>query len=254
MGFPKDSPGPLMIRLLNRLGGALLLTLPLLAQAETDGQDYQAKLPPNPSGAQAVVTKLFSQNLLFFVPTRFVRADASTGKDQYIREYVLKGETTQRWTQMITLTASRDAIAQGGVTPRGMLAVIAQGYRDDCPDTFAAADLGETVVTGHPAQLAVVGCGVQGKERPAHGEQTLIIAIQGEQDLYTLQWAERTAPARLKPRFDTDRLQARVTELMPLRLCATTREQPPFADCLRTPVYEDSAPPGSPLPFAIKQP
>lgn len=243
-----------MTRLLNRLGGALLLTLPLLAQAETDGQDYQAKLPPNPGGAQAVITRLFSQNLLFFVPTRFVRADAVLEKNQYIREYVLKGETTRRWSQMISVTATRDAIAQGGVTPRGMLAVIAQGMREGCPDTFAAADLGETVITGHPAQIAVVGCGVHGKERPARGEQTLIIAIQGARDLYTLQWSERTAASKSPPKFDPDQLQERVMELMPLRLCATTREQPPFADCLRTPVYEDSAPPGSPLPFAVEQP
>lgn len=239
-----------MTRLLNRLGGALLLTLPLLAQAETTGQDFVAKLPPNPAGAQAVITRLFSQNLLYFVPTRFVRADASTGKDQYLREYVLKGENTQRWTQMITVTATRDATTRGGVTPRGLLAVMAQATRQSCPDTFTAADLGETVVTGYPAQIAVVGCGTEGKE--AHGVQTLIIAIQGEKDLYTVQWAERTAAAKAPPKFDANRLQDRVTELMPLRLCATTKEQPPFADCLRTPVYEDGATPGEPLPFPVE--
>lgn len=227
---------------LTRIGGALLLALPLLAAAEGAGQDYRLKLPPNAFGAKPVISRLYSQNLLFFVPSRFSLLRQADEDGQFTREYVPRGETGEKWSQMITLTATRDVIGQPGITPRGILAALAESLKMNCPTTFAARDLGETSISGFPAQIAVVGCGAEGKQPPPFSEQTLIIAIQGVHDLYTLQWAERSKAARKAPVFDTRKLERRVGELMPLRLCQSDAGQnPPFADCLRAPVRDAAA-------------
>lgn len=243
-------------RFLPRLAGVLLPALPLLAAAEGAGQDYRLKLPPNPFGAQPVITRLYSQNLLFFVPTRFVQLRAQDAGDQYTREYVLKGETGEQWTQMITVTATRNVVGKPGVTPRGILAAMAQGYREGCPRTFAATDLGETALSGFPAQVAAIGCGAEGKQPPPYSEQTLIIAIQGLHDLYTVQWAERSKPVKKAPVFNVKVLEKRVGELMPLRLCESQPGQnPPFADCLRAPEHATPATPApEPAPTPLRAP
>lgn len=232
-----------MTRTLTRIGGALLLSLPLLAAAEGAGQDYRIKLPPNAFGAKPVISRLYSQNLLFFVPPRFTLLREADEDGQFTREYVPKGETGEKWSQMITVTATRDVIGQPGVTPRGILSALAQSLKMNCPKTFAASDLGEAAISGFPAQIAVVGCGAEGKQPPPFSEQTLVIAIQGVHDLYTVQWAERSKAAKKAPVFDMKKLERRVGELMPLRLCQTDANQdPPFADCLRAPVRDAAAP------------
>lgn len=235
-----------MTRLLNRIGGALLLSLPLLAtagDAGEAGQDYRVKLPPNAFGSQPVISRLYSQNLLYFVPTRFTLLRSQAEPGQYTREYMLKNETREQWTQMITLTATPGVVGQPGVTPRGILAVLAQAWKQGCPTTFAATDLGETSLSGFPAQIAALGCGAEGKQPPPYSEQTLIVVIQGVHDLYTVQWMERSKAVKKAPVFDMKTLERRVGELMPLRLCESSPGQnPPFADCLRAPVREDATP------------
>ena len=84
----------------------------------------------------------------------------------------------------------------------------------------------------HEAYAAVAGCGKVGAD--GHSETALIIAVKGSSDAYTIQWAERTAPASSGGDIDEAKWQGRLHELMPIRLCAIVPgEAAPYPSCLQ---------------------
>src|SRR6185437_4102160 len=74
-------------------------------------------------------------------------------------------------------------------TPEKFANTIAGGFKQACPDSFAAKSFGETRFGKASAFVAVVGCG----NVENHSEITLIAVIAGASDYYTIQWAERSA-------------------------------------------------------------
>ena len=77
----------------------------------------------------------------------------------------------------------------------------------------------------------VVGCGKIG-ETAKRSETTLIIAIKGSADLYTVQWAERGAVAE-KADVNNAKWLERLQKLAPLRVCPIVPgEAPPYPSCV----------------------
>src|SRR5262245_53509534 len=88
--------------------------------------------------AFTVISPIFGQLVSFSMPMTFVAASEKTTAANYIREAVLKGETVNRWTQMITVTGAKGAASNPRVTPETFAGSIAGGFKNACPDTFAA--------------------------------------------------------------------------------------------------------------------
>ena len=179
-----------------------------------------------------VISPIFSQLVTFSMPLAFVVIGENTNGPSYIREAVLKGETADRWTQMITVTGAKGMVANPKASPEAFAASIAGGFKSACPDTFAAKGLGPAKFGDQDGYVAVASCGSVVSAPDRHSETALVIAVKGTADYYTLQWAERT-PASAKPVIDEAKWQDRLRQLQPIRLCPIVPgEAAPYLSCV----------------------
>jgi hypothetical protein len=192
----------------------------------------RAEGPAAAPASFTVISPIWGQLVRFSMPAGFVAAHENTEDAFYIREAVLAGETVKAWTQMITVTGSRGMATAASFTPQKLAASIVLGFKKACPENFALRDLGETKLGDRDAYMAVAGCGEVNAS--GHSETALIVAVQGTSDAYTIQWAERTAPAAASPAIDEAKWRERLRALMPIRLCAIVpSEAAPYPSCLQ---------------------
>lgn len=192
------------------------------------GSAALAEGPP----AFKVISPIFGQLVTFSMPSAFVAVGENTNGPSYIREAVLKGETADRWTQMITVTGAKGLVANPKVTPEAFAASIAGGFKSACPDTFAAKGVGPIKFGDQDGYVALASCGSVVSAPDKHSETALVIAVKGDADYYTLQWAERT-PASGKPVIDEAKWLERLRQLQPIRLCPIVPgETAPYPSCV----------------------
>lgn len=178
------------------------------------------------------ITPVYSQLVRFSYPPGFEPAYARDGGSQYIQEYVLEGETVEKWSQMVTLTGAKDLAPNPKVTPQRFVQHIAAGFQRACPSTFAAQGIGTVKISGHEAFIAIVGCGAVSGSK-ARSEIAVILAIKGSADYYTIQWAERAQPTGQPPALDARKWLARLKRLNPIKVCARIPGEPaPYASCM----------------------
>jgi hypothetical protein len=182
--------------------------------------------------AFTVISPVFGQLVSFSMPMTFVAASEKTTGANYIREAVLKGETVNRWTQMITVTGAKGLAGNPKVTPETFAGSIAGGFKNACPDSFTAEGLGATRFGGQDAYLAIASCGRVEQSTDKHSETALIVAIKGSSDYYTVQWAERAGSSG-RTAIDAAKWQARLRQLQPIRLCPIVPgETAPYPSCV----------------------
>lgn len=182
--------------------------------------------------AFTVVSSIFGQLVTFSMPSAFVVVGENTNGPSYIREAVLKGETANRWTQMITVTGAKGLVANPKITPEALAASIAGGFKSACPDTFAAKGIGAIKFGEQEGYVALASCGSVLSAPDKHSETALVVAVKGITDYYTLQWAERT-PSSGKPVIDEVKWQERLRQLQPIRLCPIVPgEAAPYPSCV----------------------
>jgi hypothetical protein len=210
---------------------ALSLFIASAAQAQAE-KPAEAK-----GGAPASVTVIapvYGQLVRFSTPTAFAAVFENTKDTFYIREAVPKGETVNQWSQMITVTGAKGLASAPRFSTRTLAGAIAAGFKKACPDSFVTRDLGATKVGDRDAAVAVASCGKVNASADKHGETAMIIAVKGNSDAYTIQWAERASSASSGPAIDDAKWQGRLRELMPIRLCAIVPgEAAPFPSCLQ---------------------
>jgi hypothetical protein len=167
---------------------------------------------------------VFHQMVAFSLPSEFKAVRPFFEKNKrsfYTSEHVPAGETAERWTQMITLSGTRDLALNAAVTVREAITPLATGFQRHCPETFTSTELGAQNVTGAQAAAAVVvGCGRVQSGSEGHSETALILAIKGSSDYYTLQWVRRGAPANSAPSLDAAYWTKQLERLQPIKLCA----------------------------------
>ena len=179
-----------------------------------------------------VISPIFGQLVTFSMPSAFVVIGENTNGPSYIREAVLKGETADHWTQMITVTGAKGMVANPKASPEVLAASIAGGFKSACPDTFAAKGVGPAKFGDQDGYVALASCGSVVSAPDKHSETALIVAVKGSTDYYTLQWAERT-PASGKPIIDEAKWLERLHQLQPLRLCPIVPgEAAPYPSCI----------------------
>lgn len=182
--------------------------------------------------AFTVISPIFGQLVTFSLPRTFVVIGEDTNGPSYIREAVLKGETADHWTQMITITGAKGMVANPKTSPEALAASIAGGFKSACPDTFAVKSVGPAQFSDQGGYVALASCGSVVSAPDRHSETALVVAIKGSADYYTLQWAER-GPASGKPVIDEAKWQDRLHQLQPIRLCPIVPgEAAPYPSCV----------------------
>jgi hypothetical protein len=190
----------------------------------------------NRDGAPAsftAISPIFSQLVRFAMPSGFSVVFENAKENSYIREAVLKGETAKAWTQMITVTGAKGLAGAPNYSPQNHAGRIADGFKKACPESFAARGIGAMTFGDREAFVALAGCGKVDGGAGAHSETALIVAVGGDADAYTIQWAER-GPASAEAAIDFSKWRGRLQALMPIRLCARVPgEAAPYPSCLR---------------------
>ena len=83
------------------------------------------------------------------------------------------------------------------------------------------------------AFAAVMACGKVTSSADGHSEAMLFVAIKGNTDGYTVQWAERGSTRAVAPGIDETKWKQRLQVLMPIRLCAIVPgEAAPYPSCV----------------------
>lgn len=223
---------------LGRLGRLGLAGLAMAGLGLVSAQEAGA--PKAPAAAPAVpvvrnIAPVFGQLVSFPLPRGFVPVFEETKDGFYIWEAVLAGETVDKWSQMLTMTGMRGLAANPNATPESVVGNIVGGFQRTCPDTFIAMRLGIKQLNGQDAFGAVASCGVANPasaKAAQHSEAAMVIAIKGEKNYYTLQWAERGAAKQLKTAIDAQTWVPRFRQLEPARLCAVVvGEAAPYPSC-----------------------
>ena len=147
---------------------------------------------------------------------------------------MLKGETVNQWSQMITITGAKGLAGNPKFSPQGLAGSIAGGFKKACPESHVAKGLGATKFGDQDAYVAVASCGKVDASADQHSETAMIVVVKGISDVYTIQWAERAPSPASGPAIDDVKWQGRLRELMPIRLCAIVPgEAAPYPSCMQ---------------------
>ena len=185
-----------------------------------------------------VISPVFHQLVAFSSPANMVQHVSEHANNTfYLREAVRDVDTINQWGQMITLTGDKGAAALQASPTKALADKLANGFQGACPKNFAFKDIGALSLGPTPAYLMLVGCGSvedkHGRQGIMHSETTLIVVMQGDQDMYTLQWAERGTPEDKPPVFNDVKWQRRFQQLQPIRICPIVPgEKAPYPSCL----------------------
>ena len=214
-----------------KISGALLSLAVVAAAGQT------AQLPTDKP--VQMVTPVFHQLVLFSLPPTFqLAAPEQVNATMYLHEIPLRGETVEHWTQLVTITGFNGMAANPNAAPDRLAGKLAGGFRKSCPQTFGYKILppGTLPIAGSYAVLA--GCGsvadLGGRPGAMHSETALILAIKGSQDVYTVQWAERTAAVSGPPVFYVAKWMRRLQTMEPIKVCTRVPgEKAPYPSCLK---------------------
>jgi hypothetical protein len=177
--------------------------------------------------AVTVVTPIYSQLVAFPTPADFKADYESEQQGTYILEFVPRAETVNTWSQMVTVTGA--AGLAGQIPVEEFAERLASGYRNACPQTFAALKLDDPVIDGAVAVFAgYLGCGSTG----AQSEAMVFVIVQGRSEVYSLQWAERGPALTAPPNPDPAIWLTRADALGQMRLCdPVAGEAAPYPSC-----------------------
>ncbi len=188
---------------------------------------------PKVSSSTTTVTPIFSQLLVFSMPKGFAPVGSSTRFGKYTQQSVPFGQTVSRWTEMITVAAEKDAARMPRVNAQKLAEGIAGFFRKNCPDSFGVASFGPLKVERYDGFATVISCGIVDAATP-QSEALLLVTIAGENEMFTLQWAERGPPSKVALPIDPQKWQDRLARIAPVRLCAIVPgESPPYPSCMQ---------------------
>jgi len=183
--------------------------------------------------APRAISPVFHQLVAFTLPAPFKVAFEKTTDSFYIREHVPEGETVDEWSKMITLTGAKGLSYNAGASPQAYLQALARGFQRHCPDTFVSLELGPQAAIPQVSFATVVSCGRVSSGGKAHSETSVMLAIKGSDDYYTLQWTEHGTDSSHPLALDSRYWAARLAQLAPVQLCAIVPgEAPPYPSCV----------------------
>jgi hypothetical protein len=120
------------------------------ADAKQSGSQNDQGSAAQWNGRYFRMTGIFSDIVSYPQPDGFQVADQGTNGpngDRYTLEMVLKGETVDHWTQMVSVIGSQGNADNQNATAQSRLNLNAIVFKHACPDTFAAQSLGSTTIS-----------------------------------------------------------------------------------------------------------
>jgi hypothetical protein len=168
---------------------------------------------------------IYGELISFSYPVDFKPAFESNSSGQYMQKFLLGGEHGDDWTEMVSVTGVEGLARNANVTPQLFVERIAAGFQKACPDSFAVQELGATRYGESDAFASVVACGSVARGTP-HGESVVVMVVKGQQNYYTVQWAERDAESKQPPAIDPAKWLTRLKQLSPIRICAPKQSSP----------------------------
>jgi hypothetical protein len=175
-------------------------------------------IPAAASSSVTVTSTIWSQTVAFTMPRGFVTNFENTTGGHYQREAVPHGESSDNWTQMITVTGERDAAAHDGLTPTLFAERMATGFKRACPGSFNTKAIASGTTSGYASFAAIMSCGTSPTTGGATSETAVVLVIAGKKDYYTLQWAARTAPSASPMNLDVSTWKGRIAKLEPIQV------------------------------------
>jgi hypothetical protein len=214
---------------------AALLGIQSLAAAAADPQSQSQSADTLRLQGYSVksISPIFGQLLMMAMPAGFTPVFENTNGGHYIREAVLQGETTDKWTQMLTVTGDKGWSSNASLSPAKFAQMKAGSFKAACPASFSALATGAGKIGGHDAFAAVLSCGTSPATGGATSESALFVIIKGEADYYTIQWAERGEKSATPIDITPAKWLERLKQLNPIRLCPIIQgEAAPYPSCV----------------------
>jgi hypothetical protein len=178
-------------------------------------------------------TLVFSQVVAFSAPQEFTGAFEDRSATGYLKEFVLKGETADKWSQKISLSGAKATAADPQASSLSVLQGAAGRFQRRCPTSFVVKPIGVAPAGTAEGFAAIMGCGsVKPGAGAAVSEIALVVALKGSPDDYTIQWAEHGPAANQAPELDETKWRARFEQLLPIRVCnPEPNEAAPYPSC-----------------------
>lgn len=173
---------------------------------------------------------VFGEVVRFQTPQGFKTASETKEAEYYAFSLVPKAENAKTWSEMVSVTGTKGLAKH--VTAPAFASVTQTTTKARCPTSYAFLDLGALTIDGYPASASVHGCGSSKSDTGNEKDVSLIIAIQGKEDLLTVQWSIRGPAEKAPPQLDPAVWTSRLKALGPIKICRRVPgEKPPFVSC-----------------------
>lgn len=222
-----------------QLAKAVLSTtlISALLSQETQAQSAPKEADARPSSITAI-SPIFGELFAHNLPTQFKAQTEQTRGNFYLRSFILATDQSPSWTQRILVTGAKDLAKQADLTAKLMAQMVARNFQQACPTSFSGGLVFEgKTPTGHDMYIMLVNCGTHTETttKSPTSETTLIAAIRGNVNYYTVQWSERGAPMDKAPVPDVTTWGGRLKSIVPFYVCEPKAgEAAPYPSCLST--------------------
>ena len=198
----------------------LLLALAAAPVAAQENQPAEAQMMRETWGKTdqqsfTVVQPIYNRILSFKLPRPFITAYRQQVPGGYIVEYLPDGQALANWTQMITVTSQRGV---GAAQVEDDALADYMFNKRTCPG-WLYRDLGAVpAATSAKQRVLVIGCDAvesndYSKAVVGASERAAILFLRDAENIWTVQFAQRTLPGEKRPLFDPATAPALVAKL-----------------------------------------
>jgi hypothetical protein len=204
----------------------------LFSQAVSAAPEDWRRIDTIPTNVKSVTTStpIFSQVVVFGLPSGWKPAHENATETNYIMEFIPKDQTLQVWSDMITVQGFRNLAQNPKATPVAFLSVLAGRVKQTCGEQFVVHSLGDRKIDSFDAHAAIMGCASM--QAPAfgakagQGEIAFYIAIKGTNDLYLVHRAMRgNAFDKNNPPMAPANAEGILRSLQPIKICERSEAQ-----------------------------
>ena len=194
---------------------------------------YPSCADKKPVTSITTVKPIFSELVSYSYPGGFYQGSESAKSDRYMIEMLPDGEPSALYSEKIVVIGNKGFSAYPNMSALKGAQLRADGFKGLCPDTYSSKEISSAKVNGHDAFIEWAGCGSMKYGGSVHSESSLIVSIQGKDDNYLIQWAER-GPASSQPiAYDEAKWKGRLKELIPIKICPLVPgEREPYLSCV----------------------
>lgn len=181
------------------------------------------------------ISPIFGELFAHNIPAQFQFNSEQTRGDVFVRALTLATDQTSVWTQRLLLISTKNLAKQADQTAKTLASKIAKGFQQACPTTYSGSVVLEgKTPTGHEMFVMMANCGSHTltAAKTATSESTLVVAIRGNLNMYTVQWSERgtAQDTALVPSMAA--WMERLKTMGPILVCEQKPDEPaPFLSC-----------------------